>query len=112
MTAKYSKSYWMKNNSSGDVWVDSAYRNKAREEALSKANYRNKIHRKGSRKRALSEREQSANRKRSKMRARVEHVFAFQADRLIRTIGKARTEVKIGMLNVVYNMRRMVRLAG
>jgi len=100
------------NNSSGDVWADSAYRDKAREEALPKANYRSKIHRKGSRKRPLNEREQAANRKRSKIRARVEHVFAQQADRLIRTIGKARAEVKIGLMNVVYNMRRLVWLAG
>ena len=53
-----------------------------------------------------------ANRKRSKIRARVEHVFAQQADRLIRTIGKARAEVKIGLMNVVYNMRRLAWLAG
>jgi hypothetical protein len=92
--------------------ADSAYRDTAREEALPKANYRSKIHRKGSRKRPLNEREQAANRKRSKIRARVEHVFAQQADRLIRTIGKARAEVKIGLMNVVYNLRRLAWLAG
>lgn len=99
-------------NSSGDVWADSAYRDQTREQALARAGYRSHIHRKGSRKRALNEREQAANRKRSKIRARVEHIFAQQANRLIRTIGKARAEVKIGMMNLVYNMRRLVWLAG
>jgi IS5 family transposase len=50
------------NISSGDVWADSAYHDTAREEALPKANYRSKIHRKVGRKRLLNEREQVANR--------------------------------------------------
>ncbi|MEW8481616.1 MAG: transposase [Candidatus Thiodiazotropha endolucinida] len=99
-------------NSSGDVWADSAYRDQAREETLPAANYRSHIHRKGTRKWPLNEREQAANRKRSRVRARVEHVFAQQANRLIRTIGKSRAEVNIGMMNLVYNMRRLAWLAG
>ena len=35
--------------------------------------------------------------KRSKVRARVEHVFAQQSNRLVRTIGQAKAEVKIGL---------------
>ncbi|MEW8483080.1 MAG: IS5 family transposase [Candidatus Thiodiazotropha endolucinida] len=99
-------------NSSGDVWADSAYCDQAREETLPAANYRSHIHRKGTRKWPLNEREQAANRKRSRVRARVEHVFAQQANRLIRTIGKSRAEVNIGMMNLVYNMRRLAWLAG
>jgi IS5 family transposase len=95
------------NNSSGDVWADSAYRDKARDKALSEANYRSKIHLKGSRRRPLNERGQVANRKRSKVRARIEHVFAQQADLLIRTIGKSRAEVNIGLMNLKNNMRRL-----
>lgn len=99
-------------NSSGSVWADSAYRSAEREAALPGAHYRSHIHRKATRKRPLNEREQEANRKRSKVRARVEHVFAQQADRLVRTIGKSRASVKIGMMNLVYNMRRLAWLAG
>ena len=62
--------------------------------------------------RALSAREKEANRKRSKVRARVEQVFAQQSNRLVRTIGKARAEVKIGLMNMVCNMRRLAWLAG
>jgi hypothetical protein len=48
------------------------------------------------------------------VRARVEHVFAFQggvmgADR-IRTVGKKRAERGIGLTNLVYNLCRMCQL--
>jgi hypothetical protein len=49
----------------------------------------------------------------SKVRSRVEHVFAMQKDKMdlfIRTIGIARATMKIGMANLVYNMRRLVFL--
>ncbi len=100
------------NNSNGSVWADSAYRSAEREAALQEANYRSYIHRKSTRKRPLNEREQEANRKRSRVRVRVEHVFAQQVNRLVRSIGQDRAGVKIGMMNMVYNMRRLVWLAG
>ena len=99
-------------NSSGDVWADSAYRSAEHEQMLRGANYRSRIHRKGNRHRPLNEREQQANRNRSEVRARVEHVFAQQTRRLIRTIGLARATVRISMMNLVYNMRRLAWLAG
>jgi len=99
-------------NSRADVWADSAYRSAEQEKRLKEAGYRSHIHRKGTRARALNEREREANRKRSKVRARVEHIFAQQTNRLVRTIGKARAEVKIGMMNLVYNLRRLAWLAG
>ena len=54
-----------------------------------------------------------ANALKSKVRSRVEHVFAVQKDKMdlfIRTIGIARATMKIGMVNLVYNMRRLVFL--
>jgi hypothetical protein len=44
---------------------------------------------------------------------RVEHVFAEQKDRMglfIRTIGIARATIKIGMANLVYNIKRFIFL--
>ena len=45
---------------------------------------------------------------------RVGHVFGFQESaiggKLVRTIGIARARTKIGMMNLVYNMRRFVWL--
>ena len=40
------------------------------------------------------------------MRARIEHVFAF----FIRTIGLARARLKIGLANLVYNIKRFIWL--
>ncbi len=100
------------NNSNGSVWADSAYRSVKREAALTGVHYRSQIHRKSTRKRPLNKREQEANRKRSRVRARVEHVFAQQANRLVRSIGQVRAGVKVDMMNLVYNMRRLVWLVG
>ena len=54
-----------------------------------------------------------SNRVKSKVRARVEHIFGAQAamgGHFVRTIGLARAKVKIGMMNLVYNMVRLVQL--
>lgn len=54
-----------------------------------------------------------ANALKSKVRSCVEHVFAVQKNKMdlfIRTIGIARATTKIGMANLVYNMRRLVFL--
>lgn len=56
-----------------------------------------------------------SNAAKSEVRARVEHVFARQKGPMglvVRTIGLARAKVRIGLANLVYNMRRMVWLAG
>ena len=50
------------------------------------------------------------NAKRAKTRVAVEHVFAVQKRRLglvIRTVGKARAEAKLGLANLVTNMLRL-----
>jgi transposase, IS5 family len=61
--------------------------------------------------RPLSERQKSANTTRSKVRARVEHVFGQQQSsmggKIVRTIGIARARFKIGMMNLGYNIRRL-----
>ena len=54
-----------------------------------------------------------ANNAKSKIRARVEHVFAEQKDRMglfVRTIGIARATTKIGMANLIYNIKRLIFL--
>lgn len=52
-----------------------------------------------------------ANAAKSAIRARVEHVFAHQKNRLglfIRTVGIARAEVKLILANLAYNFDRLV----
>ena len=54
---------------------------------------------------------QRANAARSKVRCHVEHPFAELKDRMglfVRTIGITRAKAKIGMANIVFNMKRMV----
>ena len=73
-----------------------------------------RIHRRAYRNRELSEAQKAANTTRSKVRARVEHVFGDQKNGMgagiVRTIGIVRARCKIGMTNLVYNMRRFVCL--
>ena len=54
---------------------------------------------------------QEANSVKSKVRARVEHVFAQQKAHMklfIRTIGLKRAEAKITLANLAYNMNRLI----
>jgi len=101
-------------NSSKDVWADSAYRSEGNERMLSADDYRSRVHKKGKRNHPLSERDKSANRKKSKIRARVEHVFGSmtneQGGMFVRVIGLARAKTKIGLMNLVYNIRRCASL--
>ena len=99
-------------NTSGDVWADSAYWSGGREAELEELGFRSRIHRKSVRGKPLDGRGDAANRKRSSVRARVEHVFGQQASfsRYIRTIGFVRARLKVGMLNLVYNMKRFAWL--
>lgn len=101
-------------NTAADVWADSAYRSAGIETALAGRGLRSRIHRRAARKRPLSPREQQGNATRSRVRARVEHVFGHQASamggKFVRTIGLVRARAKIGMQNLVYNMRRFAFL--
>jgi len=103
-----------KTNTSNAVWADSAYRSAEIEARLKEQGYKSRIHRRGARNHPLSDRQKAANTTRSRVRARIEHVFGDQQNAMggifVRTIGIARAAVKIGMMNLVYNMRRLVSL--
>lgn len=98
-------------NTSRDVWADSAYYSEKHLESLKASGYREHIHRRGNRHRKLTVREQESNRSKSKVRARVEHVFGTQTQKagnlIVRTVGLARATLKIGLRNLVYNMDRL-----
>lgn len=103
-----------RSNTDAEVWADSAYLSEETEAKLKGKGYKSGVHRRAVRNRPLSRRQQAANTTRSRVRARVEHVFADQENgmgrKIVRTIGMARARVKIGMMNLVYNMRRFVQL--
>lgn len=100
-------------NTARTVWADTAYRSSANEAFLDKHGSVSRIHRKKPKGRPMPEVTRRANNAKSKIRSRVEHVFAEQKARMglfIRTIGIARAKPKIGMANLVYNMRRLAWL--
>lgn len=103
-------------NTSRDVWADSAYRSKETITKLGESGFREHLQRKGCRNKKLTEREQSGNRTRSKIRSRVEHIFGVQAQRMgnkiLRCIGIIRARTKIGLRNLAYNLDRYAMLAG
>jgi len=103
-------------NSSRDVWADSAYRSEEKLEELKKRKYREHLQRKGCRHKKLTEREAQGNRTRSRIRSRVEHVFGVQAKRagnlIVRAIGLIRVKAKVGLRNLAYNFDRYCVLVG
>ena len=102
-------------NTSADVWADPANRSKQQEASLAGSGYCSQIHTKGTRHKPLSKRAQRANTVRSKVRCCVEHVFGAQeamGGMLVRTIGMARAQVKLGMMNLTYNLKRFAFLQG
>jgi IS5 family transposase len=103
-----------KANTCADVYADSAYRSDETEAKLAARGFKSRIHVRASRNHPLSRAEEEANRKKSEVRARIEHVFGAQENapggRIVRTIGIVRARAKIGLANLVYNMRRLVTL--
>lgn len=95
------------------LYADSAYRSLEKEEKLAVDNIPSQICEKGSRNHPLTDEQKARNTIKSKVRARVEHIFGAQAQmggHVVRTIGLLRAQVKIGMMNLVYNMVRLGQL--
>ena len=89
---------------------DSAYTGKPFEKIVEGCGMKNNIHEKGYRDRPLTQRQKDRNTIKSRVRARIEHVFGFLKQAtgtvIIRTIGIARANIKIGLLNLTYNLCR------
>jgi transposase, IS5 family len=99
------------NNTASEVWADSAYRSGKNEELLKGRGLVSRLHRKKPKGRPMPARTARANARKSAVRAHVEHVFAEQKARMslfVRTIGLARATTKIGLANLVHNMRRLL----
>jgi IS5 family transposase len=102
-----------RSNTASDVWADTAYRSRANERHLAETGLRSRIHRKKPVGRAMPKHTARANGRKSKVRSAVEHVFARQKGPMgliVRTVGLARARVKIGLANLVFNMKRLVWL--
>jgi transposase, IS5 family len=98
-------------NTSSEVWADSAYRSQQNEEWLASHMLTSRIHRRKPAGMPMPRATARANGKKSSVRARIEHVFAHQKMRFglfIRTIGLVRAEAKLTLANIAYNFDRLV----
>ncbi|WP_233130369.1 IS5 family transposase, partial [Synechococcus sp. 1G10] len=97
-------------NSVDIVWADSGYAGRQFEELLATAGIESQIHERGTRNRPLDEDAQARNKVKSKIRARVEHVFGqmqvSMCGKLTRRIGLARTNAWWGLRNLTFNFMR------
>ena len=101
-------------NMASNVWADTAYRSAKNEAMLVRRGLVSHIHRKKPKGKPMPAHIARGNATKSKARSGVEHVFAHQKGIMglfVRTIGIARARVKIGLVNLAYNMRRLVWLS-
>ena len=102
-------------NTCGDVWGDTGCRSAENERWLKEHGLHSRIHRKKPYKRPMPARTAKANGRKSRDRAKVEHVFAHRKARMgpaIRTVGLARAKAAVTMANIAYDMGRLRWLPG
>jgi IS5 family transposase len=101
-------------NSALDIWADSAYKSEKHDDLCESKAYRNKIHHRAYRNKPLTGHQERANKARSKVRALVEHTFAYGKNWgkkiTLRGIGMEKAVLNIGLKNLTYNMRRFLFL--
>jgi transposase, IS5 family len=99
-------------NLGSEIWGDSAYRSEEIEWALETLKFESKIHERAYRNKPLSEEQKFNNREKSKIRAKIEHVFGTWVmslgGKLLRSIGKVRAEANLGLKNLTYNILRYI----
>ena len=91
------------------IFADSAYVGKKLPEHI-----KNEVCEKGYRNRPLTTEQKENNRRKSKIRSRIEHVFGFMTMSMhgltVRSIGFQRAAFNIGLTNLVYNLCRFAYL--
>ena len=97
-----------------EVWADSAYRSDEQEHSLDTSRHQSRIHERAYRNKPLTEAQALSNTEKSRVRARVEHVFGAMENEMggifLRSIGAARATVGIGLMNLTYNLKRVEAL--
>lgn len=97
------------------AYADSAYRSETIETYLASIGCKSHIHEKGYRNKPLDIEQQLRNQMKSKIRARVEHIFGFMTNSMnnalnMRAIGFKRIHSEVGLLNLIYNLCRYEQL--
>lgn len=95
--------------------ADSAYRSEKIEIFLEGIKCESFVHEKGYKNHPLTEVQKSSNKIKSKIRARVEHVFGFMTNSMnnalyMRSVGIKRIKSSVGFLNLTYNLFRYEQL--
>ena len=89
------------------LYADSAYSGEPIAKQLSEG-IENQIHEKGYRNKPLSEAQKAENKRKSRIRVRIEHVFGYMTGTMrgitVRSIGIARATFNIGLANLLYNL--------
>jgi len=97
-----------KANTASSVWADTAYRSKANEDFMEKKGFVSNVHRKKPHLKPMPLHIQRSNAGKFVIQSRVGHVFADQKSQMglfVRTVGITRATMRIGLANIVYNMR-------
>ena len=96
------------------LYADSAYRSEKIERELKSKQVKSMVHEKGYRNKPLTQAQQKRNRRKSKVRARVEHIFGFMTNSMnrmyIRCRNFVRAQATIGLMNITYNLFRLAQL--
>ncbi len=98
-------------NIASDVWADTAYRSQSNERWLKSQGRVSGIHRRKPKGRPMSENVRRGNATKSKVRARVEHMFTHQKavmGMFVPTIGLARAQSKITIGKLAFNMHCLI----
>lgn len=93
---------------------DSAYHSRELSEIYRKKTMICETNEKGYRHKKITERQKKRNKNKSRIRARVEHIFGFMANSMnrmyLRYRSLTRNTVGIGLMNLTYNLFRLVQL--
>ncbi len=93
------------------VWADSAYRSEEQEQSLHSSEHTSQINERAHRGKPLTETQEISNKAKSRVRARVEHVFGHMENSMggifVRSIGIARAKVNVTLMNLTYNLSRI-----
>jgi transposase, IS5 family len=103
-----------RHNTASPVWADSAYRSVANVALLARRGLVPQFQRPKPRAKPMPSHLARGNASRARVRVAIEHVFAAQKCRLglvISSVGLARATARLGLANLVTNMRRLVWLA-
>jgi len=97
-----------------ELYADSAYTGQKQEQVLSDKGVKNCVHEKGYKGKPLTDEQKKSNTEKSKVRARVEHIFGFMEMSMngmyLHSIGIKRVNALIGLMNLTYNMFRKIQL--